>query len=166
VLRDLLGTTFESRCHCMRPAVGDSNNTLPSVQRGALGEAIHGFPHGTHPIGHTHTTAFATVVSGHNARRQSRQSDAKWSPCASGEKPDPRLHNARTVAYVTSVSVLTSRDMSCLAIGGVASEVSTKLDLSLGPARPSPGLDCCLGSRQVTNDCDLTSSPFMDSKWK
>jgi hypothetical protein len=113
----------------------------------------------------TYTTAFATVVSGHNARRQSRQSDAKWSPCASGEKPDPRLHNAKTVAYVTSVSVLTSRDMGYLAIGRAASsEVSTKLDLSLGPARPFPGLDYCLGSRQVTNDCDLTSSPFMHSK--
>jgi hypothetical protein len=110
-----------------------------------------------HTLLATYTTAFATVVSGHNARRQSRQSDAKWSPCASGEKPDPRLHNARTVAYVTSVSVLTSRDMGYLTIGRIASsEVDTKLDLSLSPARPSLGLDYCLGSRQVTNDCDLT----------
>jgi hypothetical protein len=115
----------------------------------------------------TYITAFATVVSGHNARRQSRQSDAKWSPCASGEQPDPRLHNARTVAYVTSVSVLTSRGMSFLAIGGVASsEVSTKLDLSLGPARPFPGLDCCLGSRQVTNGCDSRQVPSCFQKEK
>jgi hypothetical protein len=115
----------------------------------------------------TYMTVVATVISGHNARRQSRQSDAKWSPCASGDKPDPRLHNARTVADIISVSVLTSRDMGCIAVGGVASsEVSTKLDLSLGPARPSPGLDCCFGSRQVTNDCDSTSSPFVRSKDK